>query len=100
MKPEKDIKIEDINPFIVQFEISTNEFPAELQNEIRAIYGHLVRAVMEGIPEHVSRNIEKMKSHAFLRHKATKKDVVSNFSLWTGIAGFAVGIIGIIINFL
>lgn len=35
---------EDINPFIVQFEILKNEFPIEIQNEIRAIYGHLVRA--------------------------------------------------------
>ena len=31
--------IEDINPFIVRFEVSKGEFPIEVQNEIRAIYG-------------------------------------------------------------
>ena len=38
--------IEDINPFIVRFETAKTEFPIEIQNEIRAIYGHLVRASM------------------------------------------------------
>lgn len=56
--------IEDINPFIVRFEVSKGEFPAELQNEIRAIYGHLVRASMANTPEQIQRNIEKMKSHS------------------------------------
>lgn len=56
--------IEDINPFIVRFEVSKGEFPAELQNEIRAIYGHLIRASMANTPEQVQRNIEKMKSHS------------------------------------
>lgn len=51
--------------------------------------------------ERLSRRVQEAEeAAAFLQHKATKKDVVSNFSLWTGIAGFAVGIIGIIINFL
>ena len=38
------VYLDDINPFIVQFEILKNEFPIELQNEIRAMYGHLARA--------------------------------------------------------
>lgn len=54
--------IEDINPFVVRFEVSSGEFPAEVQNEIRAIYGHLIRASMAESPEKVRSNIEKMKS--------------------------------------
>lgn len=188
--------IEDINPFIVRFEVSKGEFPIEVQNEIRAIYGHLVRATMATSSDQVLRNIEKMKSHskralldcfkytsiicsdnyddfmnryenidltylkngqfltdivkrcrearkalqdakvaetsniseddlfalyqdayrqfeelndelqqaeesaAFLQHKASKKDMISNISLWVGIGGFIVGIIGILINFI
>lgn len=188
--------IEDINPFIVRFEVSKGEFPIEVQNEIRAIYGHLVRATMATSYDQVLRNIEKMKSHskralldcfkytsiicsdnyddfmnryenidltylkngqfltdivkrcrearkalqdakvaetsniseddlfalyqdayrqfeelndelqqaeesaAFLQHKASKKDMISNISLWVGIGGFIVGIIGIFINFI
>lgn len=187
--------IEDINPFIVRFEVSKGEFPVEVQNEIRAIYGHLVRATMSETAEQVQRNIDKMRSHskralldcfkytsilcadnyndfmqrykgvdltyledgefisdvveqyeqacislqyakqmettntteeelftlyqeayeqfenlnsriqqaeksaAYLQHKATKRDFLSKVSLWVGIAGFAVGIIGIVINF-
>lgn len=56
--------IEDINPFIVRFEVTKGEFPAEIQNEIRAIYGHLARASMAETPEQVRSNIEKMKSHS------------------------------------
>lgn len=188
--------IEDINPFIVRFEVSRGEFPIEVQNEIRAIYGHLVRATMSGTSDQVLRNIEKMKSHskralldcfkytsiicsdnyddfmnryenvdltyldngqfltdivnkcrkarqslqeakiaetsniseedlfalyqdayrqfeelndklqhaedsaAFLQHKASKKDRLSKISLWVGVAGFLVGVIGIVINFI
>lgn len=188
--------IEDINPFIVRFEVSKGEFPIEVQNEIRAIYGHLVRATMATSSDQVLRNIGKMKSHskralldcfkytsiicsdnyddfmnryenidltylkngqfltdivkrcrearkalqdakvaetsniseddlfalyqdayrqfeelndelqqaeesaAFLQHKASKKDMISNISLWVGIGGFIVGIIGILINFI
>lgn len=54
---------EDINPFIVQFEILKNEFPIEIQNEIRAIYGHLVRASIADNDKDVERNIAKMRSH-------------------------------------
>ena len=39
-------------------------------------------------------------SAAFLQHKASKKDKISNISLWVGIGGFVVGIIGILINFI
>lgn len=188
--------IEDINPFIVRFEVSKGEFPIEIQNEIRAIYGHLVRATMSASSEQALKNIEKMKSHskralldcfkytsiicsdnyddfmnryenidltylqngqfltdivkrsraarrdlqkakiaetsniseddlfslyqdayrqfeelndklqqaeesaAFLQHKASKKDKISNISLWVGIGGFVVGVIGILINFI
>ncbi len=56
--------IEDINPFIVKFESHKSEFPAEVLNEIRAIYGHLVRAAISETQEDVSRNIGKMKSHS------------------------------------
>lgn len=56
--------IEDINPFIVKFESHKNEFPVEVLNEIRAIYGHLVRASIAENPEDVVRNIGKMKSHS------------------------------------
>lgn len=52
-----------INPFIVQFEILKNEFPVELQNEIRAIYGHLSRAAIAENEEDAKRNIQKIKSH-------------------------------------
>lgn len=55
--------IEDINPFIIQFEVVKNEFPIELQNEIRAIYGHLARASIAETPEQAARNVQKIKSH-------------------------------------
>lgn len=57
------IYLEDINPFIVQFEILRNEFPIELQNEIRAIYGHLARASIAESESEVSSNLAKIKSH-------------------------------------
>ena len=44
--------------------VSKGEFPIEVQNEIRAIYGHLVRATMSTSSDQVLRNIEKMKSHS------------------------------------
>ena len=56
--------IEDINPFVVQFESQKNEFPIEVLNEIRAIYGHIVRAAIAENDEDVSRNIKKMKAHS------------------------------------
>lgn len=56
--------IEDISPFIVNFEINQCEFPVEVQNEIRSIYGHLVRAAMSESPNEIQRNIEKMKAHS------------------------------------
>ena len=56
--------LEDINPFIVQFEVLTNEFPIELQNEIRSMYGHLCRASIAEDEETVKRNIDKMRSHS------------------------------------
>ena len=188
--------IEDINPFIVKFEVSKGQFPVEIQNEIRAIYGHLIRASMADTPEQVKSNIEKMRSHskralldcfkytsivcsdnydsfmkryenidltylengdflpdvikkcrdarealqsakiaetsnipendlftlyqdayrqfeeldtrireneeaaAFLWHKASKKDLFSKISLWTGITGLIVGVLGCVINFI
>lgn len=55
--------MEDINPFIVQFEIEKGEFPIEIQNEIRSIYGHLCRAAVSEKEEIVSDNIKKIKSH-------------------------------------
>lgn len=54
---------EDIVPFIVQFEVSKNQFPVEVQNEIRAIYGHLVRASMATTDTVAKQNIDKMHSH-------------------------------------
>lgn len=56
--------IEDINPFIVRFEVAEGEFPAEIQNEIRALYGHMVRAAMADSPELIQENIGKMKNHS------------------------------------
>ena len=56
--------IEDINPFIVRFEVTAGEFPSEVQNEIRAMYGHLARAAMAETEEQVTSNIEKIKSHS------------------------------------
>jgi len=56
--------IEDINPLIVRYEIGQGEFPTEVLNEIRAIYGHLVRATMAETPDQVVGNINKMRSHS------------------------------------
>ncbi|MCD8026334.1 MAG: hypothetical protein LUF33_05265 [Clostridiales bacterium] len=56
--------IEDINPLIVEFESSKNIFPAEVLNEIRAMYGHLARASMSNNESDVSKNIQKLKSHS------------------------------------
>lgn len=56
--------IEDINPFIVRFEVESREFPAEILNEIRAVYGHIARVAMSETDEQVCRNIEKMKGHS------------------------------------
>lgn len=58
------IYLEDINPLIVQFEITKNEFPVEIQNEIRAMYGHMVRAAMAETSDVAKKNISKMKSHS------------------------------------
>lgn len=57
------VYIEDINPFIVQFEVIKGEFPIEIQNEIRAIFGHLARASIADSPYVAERNIQKIKSH-------------------------------------
>lgn len=57
------IYLEDINQLIVQFEITKNEFPVEIQNEIRAMFGHLARAAIAETPEIAKSNIAKMKSH-------------------------------------
>lgn len=57
------IYLEDINYLIVQFEITKNEFPVEIQNEIRAMYGHLARAATAESPEVAKANVEKMRSH-------------------------------------
>ena len=58
------IYIEDINTFIIRFETVENEFPIEVQNEIRAIYGHLIRATMSTDETIITENIRKMKSHS------------------------------------
>lgn len=58
------VYLEDINPFIVQFEILKNEFPIELQNEIRSMYGHLCRASIATDEDTIKRNIQKLKSHS------------------------------------
>ena len=54
---------EDIIPFIVQFEVSKNQFPVEVQNEIRAIYGHLVRASLATDDTVAKQNVDKIYSH-------------------------------------
>lgn len=58
------IYLEDINPLIVQFEITKNEFPVEIQNEVRAMYGHLARAAIAENSETAKTNVSKMKSHS------------------------------------
>ena len=63
------VYLDDINPFIVQFEILKNEFPIELQNEIRAMYGHLARAAIAATPEEAERNLAKIKSHTKRVHQ-------------------------------
>ena len=54
---------EIINPMIVQFEILKAEFPIEVLNEIRAIYGHLCRGAISNEPEKTKQNVEKILSH-------------------------------------
>lgn len=44
----------------MKFESQKNEFSIEVLNEIRAIYGHIVRAAMAEDDEDVSRSIGKM----------------------------------------
>lgn len=56
--------IEDINPFIARFETAKNEFPIEITNEIRSIYGHLIRATMTTDEAIISQNLDKIKSHS------------------------------------
>lgn len=56
--------IEDINPLVVRYEIGQGEFPTEVLNEIRAIYGHLIRAAMAETSDQVINNIDKMRSHS------------------------------------
>lgn len=58
-----EVFINIIHPFIVQFEILSNEFPIELQNEIRAIYSHLAKASIATSDEEVLENVKKIKSH-------------------------------------
>lgn len=53
-----------INPLIIQYEILTNEFPIEIQNEIRAIFTHLSRCTIELSENNVDLNLSKAKSHA------------------------------------
>lgn len=42
---------------IVKFESQENIFPIEVLNEIRAIYGHVVRVALADNEQDVSRNI-------------------------------------------
>lgn len=56
--------LEDINPFVVEFEVEKGEFPIEIQNEIRAIYGHLCKAASAGNSGDAQENVKKIKSHS------------------------------------
>lgn len=56
--------LEDINPLIVQFEITKNEFPVEVQNEIRAMFSHLARVSTAETQAEAASNVAKIKSHA------------------------------------
>lgn len=58
------IYTEDINPFIVKFETENGNFPIELQNEIRSIYGHLCKAALADTPQIAAENVKKIKSHS------------------------------------
>lgn len=61
------------------------------------IYSHYIRMHIDNSNDELQQAEE---SAAFLQHKASKKDMISNISLWVGIGGFIVGIIGIFINFI
>lgn len=54
---------EIISPFIIQLEVLDGEFPIEILNEIRAVFGHLSKAHLNNEASIVEHNIEKADSH-------------------------------------
>lgn len=55
--------VNEINPFIMEYEVLTNEFPVAILNEIRAIFTHLARISLSDDERIAKVNIEKMQSH-------------------------------------
>ncbi len=54
---------ETIQPLIVSIEELKGEFPAEILNEVRAMYTHLCRAFTSENEQDIVSNIEKIKRH-------------------------------------
>lgn len=52
-----------INPLIIQYEILAEEFPIEIQNEIRSIFTHLSRCTIKTKEHAINLNLSKAKSH-------------------------------------
>lgn len=57
------VYFDEINPRIIEFQSIEGTFPIGVLNEIRAIYGHLVRAASTEDENEVAHNIEKIKGH-------------------------------------
>lgn len=58
-----DKYISIISPFIMQLEVLDGEFPVEILNEIRAIFGHLSKCHLTDVDEIIERNMQKAESH-------------------------------------
>ena len=52
-----------ISPFIMQLEVLDGEFPVEIINEIRAIFGHLSKSHLSDDEAKVDRNLSKAEGH-------------------------------------
>ncbi|MDR0455105.1 MAG: hypothetical protein LBH20_00285, partial [Treponema sp.] len=52
-----------ISPFIMQIEVLDGEFPVEIINEIRAVFGHLSKCHLSTDDSVVERNLAKADSH-------------------------------------
>jgi len=55
--------INTIAPFVSQLETLDGEFPIEIFNEIRSVFGHLSKAHLSENAEFVERNLSKADSH-------------------------------------
>jgi hypothetical protein len=55
--------IEDICPLIIQYEVLSNRFPAEILNEIRAVFTHLSKYNLSDDPAEREKNLAKIEGH-------------------------------------